>query len=252
MHRSVLYSMGTKGSAWQALFYLIAAPFTCLAIYGWLVAWRRKMVLVCGFCVLFWLFIALWPWVNPRFLIPLVPYILLFAFAGAEALGDAFSSAPAPLLRAAGGVGLALLLVYFARVHAVVIAHEHARTLPGYALGRTRDEAGFYAAAAWLKGREPGTVVMARPAYLMHLYSGHPTTQIEPNTSPRVQEKAYMLRNHVRYLVADRWTWAHTENYVAPYLHAYADQWTLAWQDPGGSGVRIYRRNEGSQTQPGG
>lgn len=243
--RAVLFSMNAKGSAWQALFYVVAVPFTILALYGWRVAWKRGQYLVCGFCVLFWLFVALWPWVNPRFLVPLVPYILLFVFAAADVLYDyQRERIPRILPNAIATVAMGLLLVYYARVHAVVIKREHAPTLPGYALGRSRDEAGFYAGAAWLMGREPDTIVMARPAYLMHLYSGHPTTQIEPATRPSNQEIAYMLPNHVQYLFVDRWSWAHTENYLGPYLQEYGHAWTLVWNDPAGSGVRIYRRND--------
>ena len=84
---------------------------------------------------------------------------------------------------------------------------------------------------------------MARPAYLMHLYSGHPTTQVEPAVNPRVLERASMAPNHVRYVVVDAWQWAHSENYLGPYLRAFAGNWTMVWQDARGSGVRIYRRN---------
>ena len=42
----------------------------------------------------------------------------------------------------------------------------------------------------------------------------------------------------------DRWSWSHTENYLAPYLSEYSQYWTLVWDDPAGSGVRIYRRND--------
>jgi hypothetical protein len=243
--RAVLYSVGGNSRLWQGLFVVIAVPFTALVFYGWLLAWRRRMFLVCGFCVLFWIFVALWPWVNPRFLVPLVPYILLFAFIGAEAAIDmAERSLPSAAARAIGGLAMALYLLFYGRVYALVIPYEHKPTVPGYALGRTRAEAGFYAAAAWLRDREPTGIVMARPAYLMHLYSGHPTTQIEPNTAPRVQELAYMEPNHVRFLVFDRWPWAHTENYLGPYLRSYGAMWSLVWLDPRGSGVRVYRRND--------
>jgi hypothetical protein len=245
--RAVLYSMGARGTPWQGLFYLVAVPFTLLVFGGYYLAWRSGQELVCGFCTLYWLFVALWPWISPRFLVPLIPYILLFAALGTQALSDKLAGSMPPLaVRVLMAAALGLLLFYYTRVHWVVIPREHAPTLPGYELGRTRDEAGFYAAATWLRGKEEDTVVMSRPPYLMYLYSRHPTTQIEPSVNPRVQERAYMIPNHVRYLVVDTWSWAHTENYLGPYLRAYGGEWTLVWQDPGGSGVRIYRRNESS------
>lgn len=241
--RAVLYIMAPANTPWLVLFYLIAIPFTLLTLYGAWIAWRRGLTLTCGFCALFWLFVAMWPWRNPRFLVPLIPYILLFLFLGVEAVSEKAEGLwGSQMTRWIQGLACALLLVYYVRVYCVVVPHEHAPTLSGYALGRTKDEAGFYAACEWLKGQEPDTVAMGRPAYLLHLYSGHPTTQVEPSTSPRVQELAYMVKNDVRYLVLDRWHWSHSDRYLGPYLREYGDRWTLAWQDPLGSGVKVYRR----------
>jgi hypothetical protein len=242
--RAVLFSMGQPNTVWQRVFFVIAAPFAILALSGWILAWRKQLYLICGFSAVFWVFIALWPWLNPRFLVPLIPYIILYVFISAEALFDTLAAKlPAQAVRTVFGVSLALLFVYYGRVYAIVIPREHRGALPGYSLGRTRDEAGFYAAASWLRGREPDSVVMARPTYLMHLYSGHPTTQIEPSMNAKAQELAYMVPNHVRYLVADKWSWSHTDRYIGNYLSVYGSSWTLVWTDPLGSGVTIYRRN---------
>ena len=83
---------------------------------------------------------------------------------------------------------------------------------------------------------------MGRPAYQLHLYTGLPTTQIEPTSNPRVQEKAYIAKQHVKFLVYDAWTWSHTQDYLGPYLRQYGSLWTLAWRDPRGSGVQIWQR----------
>ena len=243
--RSLLFSMSAKGSSWQQLFFVIATPITIFALFGVYAAWKRGMYLVCGFSALFWVFISLWPWISPRFLVPLLPYTVLFIVLGAEAMFDQVGEAlPKQALTATAATAVGLLLLYYARVHATIIPRERAATLHGYVLGRTRDEAGFYAAAEWLRGRESTGIVMARPAYLMHLYSLHPTTQVEPAVRPRVQELAYMIPNRVRYIVFDRWPWAHTNNYLGPYLKDYRTFWSAVWVDPGGSGVAIFRRND--------
>lgn len=243
--RAPLYTMAPPGTLWLALFYIVAVPMTLLILGGFVVAWRRGMLLCCVFAALFWLFTAMWPWHSARFLVPLIPFLFLFLFLGVEAVSGWLEKRTGrKIVAAAQGIGSALLLLYFARVFIVITPHEHAPTLSGYALGRTRDEAGFYAACAWLKGQEPETVVMGRPAYLLHLYSGHPTTQIEPSANPRVQEKAYMTKNHVRYLLKDTWYWSKTDRYIRPYLMEYGDLWTLAWEDPNGSGVQVWRRKQ--------
>ncbi len=241
--RAYLNSMSV-GTWWFGLFYLLAIPLTILILAGFVLGWQRGLKLSGWFCALFWLAAAMWPWRDARFLVPLVPFFLLYLFLAVEAISQRLErERGVRLTRLLQGVAALLLLTYCAHVQAMAIRQERKVTVIGYALGRNRAEGGFYAACDWLRQNAvPGTVVMGRPAYLLHLYSGHPTTQIEPNDKPRVQELAYMQPNHVRYLVQDAWEWAHSDRYLDPYLHAYADRWKLAWQDPQGSGVRIWQR----------
>lgn len=241
--RAVLYIMAPARTPWFALFLAAAIPLTLLTLIGADAAWRRGLWLTVGFCALFWLFVAFWPWRSPRFLVPLVPFITLFALLGGERVSLWLSRrVPARVAHAVPALTALLILAHFARAFAVIAPQEHARVLAGYRLGRNREEAGFYAACDWLLHQEPDTVVMGRPAYLLYLYSGHPTTQIEPSDRPQVQEKAYMMPNRVRYILLDRWYWSHSERYLGPYLKTYAADWRLVWQDEHGSLVRVYRR----------
>jgi hypothetical protein len=244
--RAVLYMMGPPRSLELALFYLAAIPLLGLILVGWVAAWRRGLRLSAGFAALFWLVAALWPWQSARFLVPLVPFFVLFAALATRDLVSWLSSHKAghvapPLL--AGFAGLVLL--YCANVHLRVIHQEQRPTAKGYALGRSREEGAFYAACDWLRlNGTPGALVMGKPAYLLHLYSGHPTTQIEPTTNARVQEKAYIVPQHTAYLVEDAWTFGFvTHRLLAPYFRAYGSHWTLVWQDPGGTGAKIWKRS---------
>jgi hypothetical protein len=243
--RAYLNSMSI-GTPWFWLFYLVAIPFTLLALIGYVEGWRRGLYLSGAFSALFWLFAAMWPWRDARFLVPIVPFMLLYLFLGVERVSARLEKrGGVRLTRIVQGVSGLLLLTYCAHVHAVTIARERKVTASGYALGRNREEGGFYAACAWLKqNAEPGTVLMGRPAYLLHLYTGHPTTQVEPNDRPRVQELAYMQPRHVRYILQDAWSWSHSDAYLLPYLRAYAEQWRLVWEDPLGSGARVWQRVE--------
>ena len=244
--RAVLHMM-SPNSVWSALFYIVAVPLTLLILYGVVLGIRRGLSLWAGFAMLFWFLAAMWPWQNARFLVPLIPLMIVFLGLGMEQAGG-WLSARIGGNRQQGVMGAAFLLlfVYYARVHYRVITQEARPTMTGYALGRTPAEGGFYAACAWLKrNAEPNVVVMGKPQYLLHLYSGCPTTQIEPNGNPGNQERGYIAPLRVGYLVEDAWKFGfRTKELLAPYLAMYSDRWELVWQDPNGSGVRIWKRRQ--------
>lgn len=242
--RSYTNSMSV-GSPWLLVFYVVAVPFTLLALLGFLEAWQRGLELSAGFGALFWTFTALWPWRSERFLVPLLPFTLLFVFLAARAYGDLLEEMRGRrATRAAQAFFCGLLILYSLHVQIMGIQRERKQTTHAYALGRYPEEGGFYAACAWLKqNTDPKSIVMGKPAYLLHLYSGHPTTQIEPNVHPNVQEKMVVTQG-ARYLLFDTWSWGAltTKKILTPYLRVYSDRWKLAWRDPAGSGVTLWER----------
>ncbi len=229
---------------WTRLFWVIAIPLGGLILLGYGMSWKRGLTLSALFSTLFWLFSAMWPWRDARFLIPLAPFFIVFLYLAAAAISNRLRPAIGTwTVRALQGAALTLLFLYFAHVNAEARKESGGPVYPGYALGRIPEEGGFYAACAWLKrNATSNALIMGRPAYLLHLYSGHPTVQIEPAENPRLQEKAYIAPKHVRYILQDVWFWAHTASYIDPYIKVYHDKWELAWKDPHGSGTRIWRR----------
>lgn len=248
--RAYLNSMSV-GTPWFWVFYTVAVPFTVLVLIGFLIGLRRGLWLSGAFTALFWFFTIMWPWRSGRFLVPLVPFFLLYASLGAEWSLDQLRKYGGQ--RAAQAVGVAAALVYVAycgHVQANAIAAERKVTGSAYPLGRNKEEGGFYSACAWLKRNgDPGVVVMGRPAYLLHLYSGHPTTQLEPTIKPRGLE-GYAVSHKVRYIVFDVWYWAHSGNYLNPYLAVYGDRWDKVWEDRLGSGVTVWRRRDAPLSPP--
>lgn len=244
--RALLHMMAPPRTIWLALFYLLAVPLFLLMLAGLVEGWRRGLRLSCGFAVLFWLVAALWPWQNARFLVPLLPFMFVFLGLGLEKALARLSERMGPqTLRALQMTGAILLLTYFAHIHYRVIQQDRRPTMPGYAFGRSHEEAGFYAACDWLRhNTAPQDIVMGKPQYLLHLYAGNLTAQLEPTTSAHSLENAYIVPQHVRYLLQDQWSWGvpPSRNIFAPYLLTYGDEWDLAWSDPRGSGVRIWKR----------
>ena len=246
--RTSLYMMAPPRTGWLALFYIIAVPLTLLMFLGLHEAWKRGMKLSVGFSVLFWFVAAMWPWQNARFLVPLIPFMILFLMLGVYVTSEWLRKrSNAKVVTAVQTIAVVALLIYFANVHWRVIRQEHRPTLSGYAFGRNRDEAGFYAACAWLREHsDPREIVMGKPQYLLHLYAGNVTAQLEPTTSARAQEKAYIVPQHVRYLLQDSWSWGvpPSRKIFDNYLREYGDKWQPVWTDPNGSGVRIWKRSE--------
>ena len=247
--RSILNSMSLGPPVWPhvfwtRLFWVLAIPLGGLILVGYVVSAKRGLTLSALFATLFWLFSAMWPWRDARFLVPIVPFFIVFLFLAVNAISNRLrpriGSWPLLLVQTPA---LTLLFVYFAHVNADARKESGGPAYPGYALGRIPEEGGFYAACDWLRQNTPhNTLVMGRPAYLLHLYSGHPTVQIEPSESPRGQEKAYIAPKHVQYLLQDVWGWAHTSQYINPYMKVYHGKWELVWKDPRRSGTRIWHR----------
>jgi hypothetical protein len=225
----------------------LTVPLILLILGGVFAAWRRGQALSVGFAALFWFLAAMWPWRNARFLVPILPFLFLFLFLAAEAvcgwIERRVGRIPAGVLQ---GMAAAVLAVYFLHVHGAVIAQERKTTAQGYLLGRSKAEGGFYAACAWLKqNAAPNAVVMGRPAYLVFLYSDHRAVQIEPTTNPHWMEQVARVKHGAGYLLQDRWYWSRSDLYLPPYLKTYTNRWRLAWEDPLGSGVRVWQRTEG-------
>jgi hypothetical protein len=242
--RALLQRMPPPGSAQARLFTALAVPMTVLILIGWGVAIRRGMWLTAGFSLLFWLMAALWPWRSPRFLVPLVPYLILFLFLGAAWIAawlePRIGVRAVRMAQAAAFIGL---LIYFGAVHLETIRRERPTIPPGYTAGRSAAEGGFYAACAWIRQNAPaGALVMGRPPYLLYLYCRRPTTQIEPVSHPGTQEALYIKKQGVRYLVEDAWDWSRTRRYLGPYLRQFRNRWRLVWEDPNGSGTRVWER----------
>ena len=243
--RAYLYLMAPPHT-WQLdLFYEVAVPWCLLSIAGMLLAWKKGMYLTVGFSIIFWLTAALWPWQNARFVFPLVPFEILFVMLSAEWLLYKIHSTSARIT--IGSFALGVTLFYIANVTARIDHQEQKPTVPGYAMGRSLPEAGFYAACAWLRTHTPrAALVMGKPAYLLHLYSGHPTTQIDPSNNARGQERASIEPQKVQYLVEDSWPFGFvTHKILAPYFKKYGNRWNLVWKDPR-SGVKIWQRKPGT------
>ncbi len=239
--RAILYLMAPPRTLLLGFFYVVAIPLCIAVLAGIVPAWRQGMKLTVGFSILFWLTAAMWPWQNARFLFPIVPFMLIFAALAFQQVLDKLPSTSTRKLLVLATC--CLLFGYYANVLTRSVESEKGGHLKGYAFGRTVPEGGFYAACAWLKhNTPPNTLVMGKPAYLLHLYSGHPTTQIEPTNNAKVQEKAYMSHHHLDYLVEDSWPFGFvTHRILAPYFKKYGDHWRLVWEDTR-SGVKVWQR----------
>jgi hypothetical protein len=242
MPRTLLHSM-SRFSSWFGVFYFLAIPLGLLMFAGIPLVWKRGLSLSAGFGTVFWLFAAMWPWRDPRFLVPILPFLIVFAVVALETLWLRVpSDGGKKALTGIYGVMGAVLVAYFLQVHHTIVKAQNRPTPAGYTFGRSLEEAGFYAACAWLKQNAPADArLMGRPAYIVSLYTSRTAIQLEPHVNPKVQEKAYIGKNRINYIVADKWTWARTEKYLTPYLEMFGADWRVAWEDEK-SGVKVWER----------
>lgn len=245
---SLTHMMSPPRTVWWVVDRAIEPLLLLLILFGGLVTLARGLGLSCLFSAALWATCTLWPWQSARFLVPLAPFWILFACAAGRRLEllAAHATAVQRWRRGISATGWAFGVItaaYFLHIDAVVARQQAAPPAYAGAYGRTPEEAGFYAACAWLRSHGDRTAVaMGIPSYLLYLYTGLPTTAVEPLDDPNGQEHAYMRPMHIRYLVQDSWKWSHTGDYLKPYLSVYRDDWSAAWCDPHGSGVTVWER----------
>lgn len=173
--------------------------------------------------------LLLWPatWASERFLLPIVPVLLILAADGTRLLADRPG-------RFAGLLGMVLLLV--AGVPDTVDAARSAATCRRLAAPASDDAAtrclrsdarAFLALAAWSRDRLPdGAAVVSRKPTLFHWFSGYPGRTYPFSREPGVLIQA-MDSAGARYVVMDEMG-ATARAYLLPALRRDRQRFCLA------------------------
>jgi hypothetical protein len=216
----------------------IIAPLLALLIVGGL-ALRlvRRVELPEVYTLLFLLLLFASPFRGDRFLLPIYPLLLHYAFEAlgwiAGQVGRLRASAPSrrSILSRAAVVALLLLAALPNAWAAGEASAENLRYLTGKSppAGHTPDWQSYFAACEWIrKNTPPHSRIMSRKFTLTTLYSDRPSLPIPfrpPDTYPE-----YIGYLHIDYILEDAFEWStQTRDYLRPTLKAYPQMFQLVY-----------------------
>jgi hypothetical protein len=159
---------------------IVSVALTLLAVLGFVAACRRRVTVAEPLVVLSLGMIVLWPFWTFRFVLPLVPFLLIYLLLGAETLGGLLGRlhrkiAPAPY--SVARIFLMVLLGLHVMDHAQYLALAYGDPYGG----QWKSEAhGIKQVLNWIREHPvpEGAVAADNPA-LVYLYTGRRTVAID-------------------------------------------------------------------------
>jgi hypothetical protein len=219
----------------QSLFYAIAAAWLLfllglvnlgLLIYGFII--RRRSWSILEFFLIFGLAVLLvWPeiWSSDRFLLPLLPILIIYILVGLTRVATRFKFAfPA--------LGFFFVLVnlwsIFAQARVSVANNLDYFRGDRYA-GYTLDWRRYFETIDWVKQNIPkDQVIMARKPEFVYLLSGHKSF-IYPYTTDQQTMRASI--DQADYIIVDDFLWTgHTRRYLIPALQLEPNRYMIVYQ----------------------
>lgn len=237
---------------------LLGLAVSGLALAGWILRARRRIGYAELFALLYAGLIVVWPqvWTDRRFLLPLLPLILLYAAhaageAAARAFGRRGSGAGTaggpengggkrvepslhPTPGAAGALGLGLLLAVPGLADAAARIPDRIACVARYRAGDpcvVPELASFYAAARWAREHtEPDAVIANRKPTLFYWHSRRKGDVYRYSSEPALVLRSLEAMG-ATHVVVDRLS-ATTVRYLLPAIRAHRDRFEIVY--PGG------------------
>ena len=224
-----------EGTALSAALMPLGLLLAGLAFAGWARRSGRRVGPAELFALLYGLMLLLWPtvWTDQRFLLPLLPLILLYASAGALGAGRWLrrrsepgwaGSLPALALTAVLGIGAA--------VSSITRMPDRIHCLAAYRAGSACDPpafASFYEAAEWTaRSTAPESIVVSRKPRIFYWISGR-RGDIYPYSSDTDRVLAGMERIGADYVVVDAISGT-TDRYLVPALRAHLARFQTVYE----------------------
>ena len=242
-HLQFYLAQGLTQTLWPS-FEPTGAAFTpaaavMLALLGGF-AWRSvqqgRHLLLLIYASFFLGTVLLWPWPGDRFILPLVPVLLL---AGVITVADAVhwlrakGAGPTAYVLAVVLLGLGLHGNVFGRT-----SHQPVRqptSLVQYARASQADYLpewrNYFEAGLWLRANTPqDAIVTCRKAFWMHVISGR-RTFVYAFAEPQ-QVMADLDAKGADYAVVEQLGYAHTPRFLVPALQWASDRCPILWHRP--------------------
>ena len=241
-----------------------ALPFQVLVWLLFLVGLRAlppRFTLARDFMLIYAGVLMVYPYISPRFLLPIAPLVLLCLGYGvgqaSQRLRQLAEATPKPALpspvltRVAAGLVPACFVLTLAGGHLPQTIRwvnagfklKQANAAPSL---RTENR-GFYDALLWVKANTPpNSLVVSRKPPVTYYYSGRqsvafPFTQKQDTLLSYLQSKAsrYQKTHPSLYVVEDT-AFGETINYLTPALQAHPERFKLVFTEPA-SGAKVWQ-----------
>ena len=182
---------------------------------------KRRVTLPVAYSVVSLGLIFAWPFVDARFLLPLIPIFIFFVLYAARAIlrragaGGASTVVAAVVLVLALGSNAAALVDLREKGQAEYVARWH----------------NYFKAGMWLRSNgEPGQIVACRKPYWMHVVSGLPTI-VYPFKPPKEVVDTLQRRETV-YVVFEQLGFPQTQRFLVPAINENPGRFTALWHAP--------------------
>ena len=208
-------------AAGQAPQRLVAVALVGIGIYALVLCLRRRRFLLpVAYTALSLGLVFAWPWVDKRFLLPLVPLFVFFLlYAGCQLLERIPAAIGPPVVVAV----LVLVLAANAAGLAQLRSASQAPHPPWWH--------NYYEAGLWLRNHgDPGQIVACRKPFWMHVVSGLPTI-VYPFKAP-AEAVETMHKRKVAYVVVDQLGFPQTQRFLVPAIGEHRQRFRGLWHAP--------------------
>ena len=203
-----------------SIFILIVAIYTIWTAFKF----RRDIFLVLYVGIVLGIAI-LWPWVDTRFLIGVVPFLVYFSARCAMDLVGFFKRGGGPWTGRIFIWALSLSLI-IGQFPSVLNLSEYAR------LDYPPAWEGYFSAGKWLdKHAADEALVVCRKPYWMYVVSGLKSINFVFPFEDTSAVLSYLERKKTDYVVVERLGFPQTSQYLVPTVLEHQDHFEVVWSD---------------------
>lgn len=146
----------------QLIYYSVSVLIIAISLYGMLKCWKRGGAVSLLYLSISLGILSLWPWVQPRYILPLIPIMLAFVPMGCISLGKRIASTKQPPAVLVTGLiivaGISLVISQIKTDFSMIYANQQFKT-QGKAFYQTHFPSGHYSnfveAGHWIKNHTP-------------------------------------------------------------------------------------------------
>jgi 4-amino-4-deoxy-L-arabinose transferase-like glycosyltransferase len=178
-----------------------------------------------------------WPdiWFSPRFMIPIIPILLLLMLTGLVKAGElllALLKIKARGVATVAALAVVCLFVYPNGTLALSRAATESKHKSYNATNAAPMLVEFLDAIRWVRDSTPkDALVCTRKPEIFYLYSGGRKSSSFPNYATPEEIVTFLADRKISYVIIDRW-FRHAYVTIIPAAQKYPDRFRIVWQTP--------------------